>query len=92
MMRNNGKVQGFELESLKNLGPVSSRQLQAVGIETIEQLETMGPFQAFQLVANQFPSETSVTFLYALHGALLDIPLGEMSDQDKARLRDQARG
>ena len=56
MMRNNGKVQGFELESLKNLGPVSSRQLQAVGIETIEQLETMGPVQAFQLVANQFPS------------------------------------
>ena len=48
MMKNNGKVQVFELESLKNLGPISSRQLQAVGIATIEQLETMGPVQAFQ--------------------------------------------
>ncbi len=92
MTGDNGGMQRFELESLKNLGPVSSRQLQAVGIETIEQLEKAGPVKAFHLVADLFPGETSVTFLYALQGALLDLPLGEIPERDKERLRDEARG
>ncbi len=84
-------MQRFELEGLKNLGPVGSRQLQAVGIETVEQLEKAGPVQAFQLVADLFPGETSVTFLYALQGALVDLPLGEISERDKERLRNEVR-
>ena len=38
MTRGNGELKRLELESLKNLGPVSSRQLRAVGIETVEQM------------------------------------------------------
>jgi DNA transformation protein len=89
---NGGEMQRHELEGLKNLGPVSSRQLRAVGIETIQQLEKAGPVQAFQLVADLFPGETSVTFLYALQGALLDIPLNQITPEDKERLREAVRG
>jgi DNA transformation protein len=85
-------MQRIELESLKNLGPASSRQLQAVGIETVDQLEKTGPVQAFRLAADLFPNETSVTFLYALHGALTDLPLNQITPEDKERLRDEVRG
>lgn len=91
MTRGNGELWRLNLENLKNLGPVSSRQLQAVGIETVEQLEAAGPVQAFNLVANRFPSETSVTFLYAVHGALLDIHWNELSAEEKERLRNDVR-
>ncbi len=91
MMSGNGQMQQRDLESLKNLGPVSSRQLRAVGIETVEQLETVGPVQAFQVVADLFPSETSVTFLYAVQGALLDVPWNQLPDEVKERLRNEAR-
>lgn len=91
MMSGNGQMQRRDLESLKNLGPVSSRQLRAVGIETVEQLETVGPVQAFHLVADLFPSETSVTFLYAVQGALLDVPWNQLPDKVKERLKNEAR-
>jgi|TARA_B110000263_G_scaffold132748_2_gene115347 hypothetical protein len=65
--------------------------LSAVGIETVEQLEKTGPVKAFNLVADLFPGETSVTFLYALKGALLDLPLHQITPEDKERLRDEVR-
>ncbi len=92
MTSGNGDMQRIELEGLKNLGPVSSRQLSAVGIETVEQLEKAGPVKAFQLVADLFPGETSVTFLYALQGALTDVPLNQITPEDKEKLRDEVRG
>ena len=92
MTNGNSDMQRIELEGLKNLGPVSSRQLQAVGIESVEQLQQAGPVRAFQLVADRFPGETSVTFLYAVQGALLDIPLHQIPEEDKQRLREELRG
>ncbi|MFP6594572.1 MAG: TfoX/Sxy family DNA transformation protein [Dehalococcoidia bacterium] len=92
MTSGNRELRRLELESLKNLGPVGSRQLHAVGIETVEQLQQAGPVRAFQLVADMFPSETSVTFLYAVQGALLDVPLNQVSKKDRERLRDEMRG
>ena len=92
MTSGDGRMQRVELENLKNLGPVSSGQLRAVGIETVEQLQQAGPVRAFKLVADIFPGETSVTFLYALQGALLDVPLNQISERDKERLRDEMRG
>ncbi|MCH8818383.1 MAG: TfoX/Sxy family DNA transformation protein [Chloroflexi bacterium] len=91
MTRGNGELKRLELESLKNLGPVSSRQLRAVGIETVEQLEAIGPARAFHLVADLFPSETSVTFLYALQGALWDVYLNQIPNEEKERLRRAVR-
>lgn len=91
MTGENGEMRALELESLKNLGPVSSRQLRAVGIETVAQLETAGPVRAFQLVADLFPSETSVTFLYAVQGALLDVHWNQLPLEEKERLRNEVR-
>ncbi|MDA1258501.1 MAG: TfoX/Sxy family protein [Chloroflexi bacterium] len=86
-----GATNRLELEDLKNLGPVSSRQLKAVGINTVEQLEAAGPVQAFYLVADLFPSETSVVFLYALQGALWDVHWNALPPEEKERLRNEAR-
>ncbi len=90
-MGGNGEMRPLELESLKNLGPVSSRQLQAVGIETVEQLEEIGPAQAFHMVADLFPSETSLNFLYALQGALWDIHWNTIPPEEKERLKNEVR-
>jgi|TARA_B100000315_G_scaffold218550_1_gene219933 hypothetical protein len=88
----NGILPEFELEDLDNLDPVSSRQLRTVGIESGEQLRQTGPVQTFMLVPNMFPSETSVTFLYAVQEALLDVPLNQITEEEKERLRDEVRG
>ena len=58
--------------------------MSAVGIETVEQLEKTGPVKAFNLVADLFPGETSVTFLYALKGALSDLPLHQTRQRTKS--------
>ncbi|MDA1258978.1 MAG: TfoX/Sxy family DNA transformation protein, partial [Chloroflexi bacterium] len=43
------------------------------------------------LVADLFPSETSVVFLYALQGALWDVHWNALPPEEKERLRNEAR-
>lgn len=76
------------LSTLPNLGPKSSEWLHAVGIETPEHLQEVGAVSAYKLCqAAGYP--TSLTFLWALWGALHNVPWTEIPEDVKQQLRAQ---
>jgi TfoX C-terminal domain len=58
------------LSRLKNIGPVTVRQLREVGIESEAALRRLGAFDAYRRLKHAFPREVSLVMLYALEGAL----------------------
>ena len=74
-----------ELEQLKGLGPKSSGQLGAVGIHTRDELEAVGPVQAF-LWLKEAGYNPSLNFLYAMVGALNDVDWRVIARHEKERL------
>ncbi|HLT05681.1 MAG TPA: TfoX/Sxy family protein [Pseudomonas sp.] len=73
-----------ELLRLKNLGKTSAQWLHASGIHSLEDLRRLGAVNAYRVVrARGF--RASRVLLYAIEGALLDIPWSELhSDQKEA--------
>ena len=80
-----------ELTGLKNIGERSASWLAAVGIETPNDLERVGPVESWRRVKRVFPDEVTLVLLYALQGALLDLPWTEIPDDFKRRLVAAAR-
>lgn len=76
------------IENLLNLGPSSGFWLREVGIQTIADLERVGPVLAFQLVRQRNPAAT-LTWLWAMAAGLKGIDLQELSEAEKQRLRHQ---
>ena len=74
---------------LLNLGPKSASRLEAVGIHTLDDLERVGSVEAFRLLRESFPG-TSLNFLYAMEGALLDIRWDQLPPDVLAQLRSAA--
>jgi len=81
-----------DLETLKNLGPVSAARLKAVGIETPDQLRQLGAAEAYLRLKRAYPIETTQVALYAIHGAILGMHWYSLTDEVKARLREEVSG
>ncbi|MEM8670994.1 MAG: TfoX/Sxy family protein [Planctomycetota bacterium] len=81
-------MQPVPIESLRNLGPKSSGWLRQVGIETIEDLEDVGPTFAFCRVREQMP-RVSLNLLWALAAGLQGNDWRELDLETKARLREE---
>lgn len=75
---------------LKNLGPVSEQWLRAVGIHSREELEKLGPVEAYRLV-RMHGFNASLNLLYALEAALLNLHWTALPPQTKARLKAAAK-
>ena len=80
-----------DLTSLKNIGERSSGWLVAAGIETTADLERIGPVDCWRCVKQVFTNEATIVLLYALQGALLDLPWTELPDEIKRCLVAAAR-
>ena len=78
------------MEQLRNIGKVSAGRLQAVGITTPSELEAIGAVEAYHRVKEAFPKQTSLNLLYALEGAILDLPWDDLPDALRQRLRAAA--
>lgn len=77
-----------QLQALRNLGRTSAQWLHAAGIRDERTLREMGAVQAFRNVrARGF--RPSLVLLYAIEGALLDVPWNQLDASHKARLREQ---
>ncbi len=77
-----------ELSSLRNIGARSAQWLRSVGIQSAEELEALGALRAYQRVKAADPHQVTLNMLYALEGALLDLPWNELPPDLKTRLRD----
>ncbi len=77
------------IESLLNLGPKSSEWLRDAGINTIAELEQLGPVAAFRLVKDRQP-KVSLNLLWALEAGLKGKDWRELPKATKQRLRKKA--
>jgi DNA transformation protein len=59
-----------DLLRLKNIGPVTVRQLRDVGVEDAAALRKLGALAAYRRLKHALPREVSLNMLYALEGAL----------------------
>jgi DNA transformation protein len=77
---------------LRNIGPTIARRLEAVGVRTRGDLESVGPAEIFRRVSDEYPSETISLcyYLYSLEGALRDLHWDSIGDARKAKLRRAA--
>jgi DNA transformation protein len=74
-----------DLIKLRNLGKTSVMWLQAIGVNTEDELIKRGPVEVYQTIkARGF--RTNRVLLYALQGALLDIHWNEIDPKLKAEL------
>ena len=78
-----------EIASLKNLGTKSAERLCAVGITTEDRLREVGVVDAYILVKQQFPNNTSLNLLWALQGAIMDVHWLQVPDDIKTELLSQ---
>jgi hypothetical protein len=78
------------LTTLKNIGPRSTKWLNSVDINSPENLFDLGAVEAYLRVKAAYPELVSLNMLYALQGAILDIPWNELPQEMKEDLRHQA--
>ena len=77
------------LLKLKNIGRTSALWLTTVGIHDVEQLEDVGPVEAFKRIDDR-GIRTSKVLLYALQGALLDKHWNDIDEGLKQQLCKEA--
>jgi DNA transformation protein len=80
------------LAAVKNIGAVTAGRLDDVGVRTLDQLEALGPIEAYRRVKAKYPRETTLVCLYALQGALWDVHWNDLPPEVKAQLKAQVAG
>lgn len=73
-----------DLTRLKNIGPRSAEWLRRLGLHSREQIEDLGAVAVFKQLRQEYPA--SLTMLWALQGALLDLPYTMIPPEMKAAL------
>ena len=74
-----------DLTQLKNLGTASINILRAVGINSCEELKLAGPVDTYLRIKKR-NIHVSKVMLYALQGALMDVPWNQLSPEIKEQL------
>ena len=74
-----------DLLALKNLGNTSINWLHAIGVNSYDDLKTMGPVEAYIRIKDR-GIKVSKVLLYALQGALMNVHWNELSPEQKEDL------
>lgn len=75
-----------ELSKLPNIGPDTERQLEEVGITTVEALQTVGAQQAW-LMLQTIDESACVNRLMGLEGAIQGVRKTQLAEERKAELK-----
>ena len=78
-----------DLQSLKNLGAASVNILHAIGINNYQELEEIGPVEAYLRIKRR-DIHVSKVMLYALQGALMDVHWNDLAPDLKHQLLTSA--
>jgi len=78
-----------ELTRLKNIGKVSARWLNQIGVYTRDDLQRVGPVEAYRRLKALYPHRVSLNLLYSLEGALVNCRWDQLPEEVKADLRAQ---
>ncbi|EIA21324.1 TfoX/Sxy family DNA transformation protein [Listeria fleischmannii] len=77
----------MKIQEMPNLGKVNEEKLNEAGIMTAEQLISVGTETAYLKTKHLVDDGACLHFLYALEGAIQNIPKKEISPARKAELR-----
>jgi DNA transformation protein and related proteins len=80
------------LTDLVNIGKLTAQLLIEVGISTPQELQAVGPVEAWRRIQARYPEKATMDCLYALQGALLHIPKKALPEAIKEELLDQIEG
>ncbi len=81
---------GAELVKLKNIGETSAEKLVGIGISSREQIEELGAVTVFKRLRERYP--VSMTMLWALQGALLNLPYYHIPIDIRTALLEELAG
>lgn len=72
-------------KQLRNIGPVTSKQLLKVGIDSLDTLQKLGAKKAYMKLCthDDFCGEYHAAYLYALEGAILNCDWREIPEAKK---------
>ena len=76
-----------ELSKLPNIGKVVEKQLNEVGINTVDELIDIGSKETW-LKIKEIDESACINRLMALEGAIQNIRWHDLSDEDKNNLKD----
>ncbi|MCY4072948.1 MAG: TfoX/Sxy family protein [Chloroflexi bacterium] len=79
-----------DLLKLKNIGETSANWLLAIGIDSVSQIEELGAAEVYRRLRARFP--VSRNMLWALQGALMDLPYNQLPPDAKQALLDELQG
>ncbi|MEO8801961.1 MAG: TfoX/Sxy family protein [Rudaea sp.] len=79
-----------DTNKIRNVGPKSAAWLRQVGVRTQDDLEQLGPVEAFMKV-KRAGFRPSLNLLYSLAGAIADCHWTDLSDERKAELVQAAQ-
>jgi len=74
---------------MKNIGPKSRQWLASVGVYTLDDVVRLDAVETYKRVRAAYPEKVSLNLLYALQGALLDLPWNELPPDIKEELKRQ---
>lgn len=74
---------------MKNIGPKSREWLASVGVYTLDDVAELGVVETYKRVKAAYPEKVSLTLLWGLQAALLDLPWNELPPDIKSELRKQ---
>lgn len=77
----------MELTDLPNIGPMLAKNLCAIGVETPEALQEMGPEQAWLRIRLQVDSGACLHQLQALAGAVENVSKKDLTPERKGELK-----
>lgn len=75
---------------MRNLGPKSKAWLREIGIETLADLQAMGPVEAYRRLKFIYPKQVSLTMLWALVGAVQGRHWNSFSVEEKSAIKRDA--
>ncbi len=70
----------YDLQSLRNIGPVAAKSLYSIGIRTPEQFKQSDPEELYEELKRRRGGKLDKCVLYQLRGALLDVPWPKCKD------------
>ncbi len=77
-----------QLTDLSNIGKTLAKKLNAIGIETEQELNAIGSENAIIKIATLENSGACINMLYALEGAIQGIRWNELENERKQELKE----
>jgi DNA transformation protein and related proteins len=77
------------VRDLNNIGLKTAMWLESIEIKTLKDIETLGVIEVYQRLKLAYPEKVSLNALWALQGAVLDIPWNQLPESMKENLKQR---